>query len=553
MFKKINFLLITALILGGLLRFIWLSSYPSGFTPDEAALGYNAYSLLQTGRDEWGTPWWQLPFTNLRSFGDYKPPLYTFLALPFVGLFGLNEFSVRAVSATFGTLAILSIYLLANKLFPGLQVKVSRRHSLNLGQISALIFAISPWSISLSRIALEANLVTLMLPLAIYLFLSEKYRLAAIIFAINLYSYHSARVITPLVFLSLTLIKKPVINSKFIKSILLFVALAIPALVSYLGVGSARLSDVGIFNPTDNWAAVSDRRFAANIRGLPDSVSRIFSNKIVYTASLFTGSLISYFSPEFYFIRGAGETTYGMIRDRGVLYIIELPLLLIFLVRLARKFDRKYIFLVLMIFAGALPAAMSKAVGFSANRVAPMLPFLLIILSLGLYYLLQNISKYRFYFSITILAAYVLCLSFFIEDYLYHAPSQSAPAMSFGWKEIISRASPMFDRYSEVRFSRTLSEPHIFVAFYLKIDPKVYHQAADDWSDFEARGFTFLDQYDGYRLGNFRFGDLKAAEPVSGPTLYVGKPSDFPIGFTEYFHVDYPDGKTAIRVSEKLP
>ena len=58
--------LIGILILGLALRIIWLDKYPPGFTPDEAAFGYNAYSLIQTGKDEWGTAWYSLPFTNLK-------------------------------------------------------------------------------------------------------------------------------------------------------------------------------------------------------------------------------------------------------------------------------------------------------------------------------------------------------------------------------------------------------------------------------------------------------------------------------------------------------
>jgi len=47
-----NRLLVLILVLGFSLRLIGLSSRPLGFTWDEAALGYNAYSLLLTGKDE---------------------------------------------------------------------------------------------------------------------------------------------------------------------------------------------------------------------------------------------------------------------------------------------------------------------------------------------------------------------------------------------------------------------------------------------------------------------------------------------------------------------
>ena len=37
---------------------VWkVSEYPAGLNADEAAIGYNAYSLLQTGKDEFGHSW----------------------------------------------------------------------------------------------------------------------------------------------------------------------------------------------------------------------------------------------------------------------------------------------------------------------------------------------------------------------------------------------------------------------------------------------------------------------------------------------------------------
>jgi len=50
MTKKILFIIIVA---GFLIRFININNYPP-LLWDEASLGYNAYSILKTGRDEYG-------------------------------------------------------------------------------------------------------------------------------------------------------------------------------------------------------------------------------------------------------------------------------------------------------------------------------------------------------------------------------------------------------------------------------------------------------------------------------------------------------------------
>ncbi|MEK7504094.1 MAG: glycosyltransferase family 39 protein, partial [Patescibacteria group bacterium] len=97
---------------------------------DEAALGYNAYSLLTTGRDEHGHAW---PI-NLESFGDFKPAGYAYMLIPFVKVLGLTELAVRLPSALFGILGVLGIYLLTKELF-----------NRQTGQLAALMLAISPW------------------------------------------------------------------------------------------------------------------------------------------------------------------------------------------------------------------------------------------------------------------------------------------------------------------------------------------------------------------------------------------------------------------------
>jgi hypothetical protein len=104
--------LMAILALGLILRLVSLSELPYGFTPDEASFGYDAYSIIQTGRDQWGE---RLPLV-FKSFGDYKAPFYTYLSIPSVYFFGLNKFVVGLPNVLFGTLAIYSTYLITKEL-----------------------------------------------------------------------------------------------------------------------------------------------------------------------------------------------------------------------------------------------------------------------------------------------------------------------------------------------------------------------------------------------------------------------------------------------------
>src|SRR3989338_759355 len=116
MFKNKNlcvlFLLAGIILLAFILRFYRMQTNPPSLYWDEASLGYNAYSILKTARDEHGK---FLPLTNFAAFGDYKPPGYIYTAVPAIAVFGLNEFSIRFPSAFFGVLTVVITYLLTHQ------------------------------------------------------------------------------------------------------------------------------------------------------------------------------------------------------------------------------------------------------------------------------------------------------------------------------------------------------------------------------------------------------------------------------------------------------
>src|SRR3990167_10929446 len=143
-FKK-NFFLLLIITLAILLRLTLLSSIPVGFNDDEAAFGYNAYSILKTGKDEWSQ---FLPFPVFESFGDWKLVGYLYPTVVSQMIFGANEMATRLPSVFFGVLAIFSTYLLAGKLF-----------SQRVGLMATLLLAVSPWHIAASRNAFESDIL----------------------------------------------------------------------------------------------------------------------------------------------------------------------------------------------------------------------------------------------------------------------------------------------------------------------------------------------------------------------------------------------------------
>ncbi len=146
-------LLAAILLLAGLLRFPWLADAPPGLHPDEAASTWNAYCLLKTGTDQVGVSW---PVFYSRGLGANRSTLYYYLTMPFQAVGGLGVWTARLPVATAGVLAVFAIYGIAAMLFGRWT-----------GLMAAMLLALNPWAIALSRIGHDACVAPLLIAAAI--------------------------------------------------------------------------------------------------------------------------------------------------------------------------------------------------------------------------------------------------------------------------------------------------------------------------------------------------------------------------------------------------
>jgi 4-amino-4-deoxy-L-arabinose transferase-like glycosyltransferase len=142
--RYVKLLLAAILILAGAFRFPLLTVSPPGFYVDEASTGYDAYSILLTGKDQYGE------FMPLfaRTFGAYNESLYRFITVIPIKLFGLNEFAVRLPAAVFGFFTVWALYFLAKELFDE-----------HVALLATLLLAIIPRHIKFIRVAFRAILL----------------------------------------------------------------------------------------------------------------------------------------------------------------------------------------------------------------------------------------------------------------------------------------------------------------------------------------------------------------------------------------------------------
>lgn len=478
--------LVLILMLGLILRVVWLDKFPAGFTADEAGQGYDAYSILKTGKDSWGA-WFPL---FPRGFGDFKPPLYMYTAVPTVAVFGLTEFAVRLPAALIGVLAIAVIYFLAKELF-----------SEKVALLSAFLLSISPWHVQLSRNAWEGGLGVLLFPLGLYLFLKKRYGWAFLVWGVNLYSYHSWRIFTILFVIAL------VVRQKFFKPVLLIFALALlPLVINYKAV-LERAGDVGIFSSVNTLSYLTNRK----------SPPSVFDNKYVFYVDQFFTNYLSYFSPSFYFTGHRPDFSHLNFPGTPLHYPVEIIFIVVGSLLLIRH--KQFSYLLIWLLLAPIPAALTESS--NSQRAITIFPLTVLISAYGL----SALSRYYKILFPVILASFII----FVQTYLFKLPKNPIYSQRVTYKEIFTKAISINEKYNTIHLSRVFSVPHIFVAFYSKWNPADFQKYSQDWKRYEKADKTYVDQLESWNLGKYEFHDFHwEREGKLQNALLISSFGDFP-------------------------
>lgn len=504
---KSKIVLFTIILLASLLRFVSLGANPPSLTWDEAAWGYNAYTLGVDGRDEFGK---FLPLTYLESFGDFKPPLYAYLSIIPVKIFGLNEFSARFISALSGVLTVLLTYFLAKKIF---------KNNNGIALLSALILAISPWHIMLSRAAFEANLATFLIILGVLLFFVslEKKNYILIFsffsFVLSMYTFNTARIVSPalvciLVFAfrkDLFKMKKTILSAIVISFVVIF-----PLLV-FLKTpqASLRFKEVNIF---------SDIKIVERVNMQIENDKNAWWSKIIHNRRFAYGTefIKHYFdnlNPSFLFIKGDGNPKFS-VQDVGQLYIWEIPFFLLGFLFLFSKREGRWWIILLWIFIGIIPAATARETP-HALRIEAVLPTFQLITAYGLYNTVKKIKSVQrqkiFISGISIIIA--LNLIYFLHIYINHYSREYSREWQYGYKEAINFIDKIEDNYDKIVFTEDLGRPYVYFLFYKKYNPQLFRSQAK--IEREVLGFVHVKSF-----GKYEFSKSVSKEEINGKVLF---------------------------------
>jgi 4-amino-4-deoxy-L-arabinose transferase-like glycosyltransferase len=422
--------LLLIVLAAGLLRFYDLGSVPSSLFRDEVSIGYNAYSILTTGKDEHGI---FLPL-SLQSLGDQKLPLYVYSVVPFIKIFGLTDFAPRIPAAIAGVLIVLLTYFLVEELFK----------KKNLSLLASFFMAISPWGIFSSRITHETTLSLLFTIIATLLFLKSKEKkwlicISFIFFGLTLFTYHASQIFTPIFVVGLIILNKNVwqANKKqFLIGAFVFCLIAILSFAITFSGDLKKISGVGIFSNSSIQYYKIERPRNEHFENV--LVAKILYNKFTAYPFVLGENYLSAFSPDFLFNKG-GQNPWESMEQMGYFYLIDSVFIFLGIIFMIKKKEKSINNILLWLLIAPIPGAITiDAPG--EPRVLTMLVPLIILIAYGVYssclFLLSYKKKVLGYGGIVAIAIiYFVSFVFFLDSYFVLFPINRAVFYGYGYKQ----------------------------------------------------------------------------------------------------------------------
>ena len=546
--KKSTLDIIALVILAGIVRLVALDKFPAGMNADEAAIGYNAWSLIQTGKDEHGVSWPQV----FRSFDDYKPPVYFYLVLPFVKFIGPTIWAVRLPSAILGTLSVYLVYLLIKVLFG------KDRHSDALALLSSLILALSPWHIHFSRGGWEVNASLFFILLAAIALLRSLHGKTSQLFlfglssVLALYTYHSTRIVLPLltlgvcaVYFKATLKLFSRINLKVtLSALVISIILLLPLAGQLLSAeGQSRFSGVSVFaDEGPLWQALELRRE----HGEETFFVKLIHNRYLSYSLRFTKNYLSHFSPRFLFVTG-DEIARSKVPGMGQNLFLLFPFYALGLLALL-KLDNPGKKIIAFWFLVAPLAAALTFQSPHALRAQNMSVPLAIIIALGSLTAYSFLKKFPRVIASPLAGLFILLLAydfgFYLHEYYLHYPKELPYAWQYGFDQIAGYVKEHYDEYDRFVITDRYDQPYILMAFYLKYPPEKL-QGELVMTPRDKFGFSTVRNFDKFEFRRIEFGKDRNLEN----TLIIS--ADEGVDENNVVHIIYdPAGNPMYRFSK---
>lgn len=514
--------LILIILLAAGLRLWSLDHFPAGLNADEAAIGYNAYSLIQTGRDEHGNPW-PIHFT---SFGDYKPGLYFYLVLPLVKILGLNIWAVRLPSAILGIVCVWLIYLLVKELFGNEKISL----------ISAFFLAISPWHLHFSRGGWEANTATFFILLGTWLFFKGLKQAkfipwSVLAYILSFYTYHSARIVVPLLGLGLVVFYRKKIfkranRQSIVVSLILAAILLLPLGLSFFGpAGVSRFAGVGLLADIGPlWRVNELRGHHGATMAMP---VRLLHNRFLAYSLVFIQNWFDHLQGVFLFISG-DVIERSRIPETGQMHFLMTPFLLLGIYFLLKNQPKNWLVIFLWLVVAPVAAAMTFQTPHALRAHNMVIP-LMIISAYGFYQVWRWLKKKTnkillMVYCLLLVVAFLWSTTYYLHQYYVHYPKIYPFAWEYGFDQLVNYVQEEKGKYDKIYVTDRYDQPYILFLYYLQYPPEKFQQEVK-LTPRDQFGFATVRDFDKYHFASIKFEELKKEANV----LIIGTDEEIPI------------------------
>lgn len=546
--KRPGYLLLIIVLIAAILRLYRLGTLPTGFIPEEVSTGWNAYSILKTGRDEWNK---RFPLVFQESGGN-KLPLSSYLTVPSVALFGLNEFAVRLPTAAAGIFAIFLTFIASKEFFKSTKISL----------LSSLFLAINPWHIAMSRYAVETNLGIPLFLLGLILFLKSLKKPiylipSVVVFSLTFMTYYNYVVFTSLFLCSTIFIYRKWLHSLPVRKysvlslslflIIIFPSVVVPSLVT-------RYNQVTSIESIAQSNRINVQRGACQ-SVYPSVLCRIVYNKISDKIVSLSKNIINHYSTTIHYVDGSSLGLSGMPKEWGFFHIHEFVLIIlgaVFLISTRRLHPLMIVWLTIF----AVPSALASPA--HIWRMMTLLPLPQLFVAAGFYHGL--LKRYRL---IVVVVGLVIGFSVarFWADYTGVFPYTQSANSYYGFREMYAYLDTIDEEYSYVGIVPSglgFRQLYIYYLFYAKYDPRLYQ------NEVEVERIKQKDEWiDVKRIGKYHFAsDLSAVEQeLSSKPILVAEGNfsldrehridvDTILKFTLLRTIYYPNNDPAFKIME---
>lgn len=469
-FYKKNKWLIVILLLAIFLRFFRLD-YLELFG-DELDAGYQSYSLLQTGKDYKGH-WFPV---YAQSFSEWRAPGLMYAMIPFIKIFGLNEWGVRFCPAFFGVMSILVFYWLLKEI--GVKEVVAN--------LTIFLLAISPWHIQYSRAGFELTLLTTFLFLGTLMLIkaikqNKNYLilLSSIFYCGAIYTYNTANIFVPLLALGTLFIFKSKKNI-VVKLLVYGIIFCLPIIYQIIfGHAADRFGTVSIFNHKDVVAEIESYRNASSNSFL----SKVFYNKITVAGKKIFFNYGNALGVNFLFKEG-DVTFRHSLHQVGNFFWIELPLLIWGLVIFIKNKKKNDWWLLLLLSIAPIASSLTIDGYNHASRLFLLVFPLSYFIALGWNYINR-------YLSLLVILVLIFQFGFYQYYYWNFYKNESWRWWHSGYKQAMQFVFDNKNNYERVMIDNTYEPALIRYLFWNKIDPKEVFNIKDKMEE-------KIDGYNGF-------------------------------------------------------